>query len=496
MAVGGVGARSLLLSKSLVAMRTQLGDLQRQLATGKKADTYAGIGLDRGLTVGLRSHLSAMKSYGDTITNVNVRLDIGQSILSRIADLGREIKAGTAPSSISSPQVMQQLAVSSLGEIVGLLNTQSGDRYLFSGLAADQPPAETLEHILDGDGTRAGLRQLVSERNQADLGSGLGRLAVSAPGPTSVQLAEEAPPTVFGFKLTAINSTLTGSSVVGPAGVPPAMSVDVGLTNPNAGEKVKFTFALPDGSSETLTLTATTSTTPAADEFIIAATPALTAANLQATLTASLGTLADTALSAASAIAASREFFDIDAANPPQRVAGPPFNTATALTNGTPTNTVSWYTGEAGATSARSTAIAKVDQSISVSYGLRANEEGIRWQVEHIAALAAIGFSAGDPDTPGRSAAINDRIRPALDVPPGTQSVEDIQTDLAGVQTILQAAKERHQQANATLSDLLQKVEGVSNEEVAAQILALQTTLQASLQTTAILYQTSILKYL
>src|SRR6187549_3633667 len=147
MAVGGVGARSLLLSNSLVAMRTQLGDLQRQLATGKKADTYAGIGLDRGLTVGLRSHLSAMKSYGDTITNVNVRLDIGQSILSRIADLGREIKAGTAPSSISSPQVMQQLAVSSLGEIVGLLNTQSGDRYLFSGLAADQPPAETLEHI-------------------------------------------------------------------------------------------------------------------------------------------------------------------------------------------------------------------------------------------------------------------------------------------------------------------------------------------------------------
>jgi flagellar hook-associated protein 3 FlgL len=55
---------------------------------------------------------------------------------------------------------------------------------------------------------------------------------------------------------------------------------------------------------------------------------------------------------------------------------------------------------------------------------------------------------------------------------------------------------ERHQQANATLSDLLQKVEGVSNEEVGAQILALQTTLQASLQTTAILYQTSILKYL
>ena len=42
MAVGNVGARSLLLTKSLVSMRSQLGDLQRQLATGKRADTYAG----------------------------------------------------------------------------------------------------------------------------------------------------------------------------------------------------------------------------------------------------------------------------------------------------------------------------------------------------------------------------------------------------------------------------------------------------------------------
>ena len=34
----------------------------------------------------------------------------------------------------------------------------------------------------------------------------------------------------------------------------------------------------------------------------------------------------------------------IDAANPPQRVDGPPFDTATALVDGTAGNTVSWYT--------------------------------------------------------------------------------------------------------------------------------------------------------
>lgn len=497
MGVGNVGARSLLLTKSLVSMRTQLGDLQRQLATGKKSDTYAGIGLDRGLTVGLRSRLSAMKSYGESITNVGVRLELAQSTLSRVAELGREIKAAAAPVNSAGPEIMQRQAVSSLGEIFGILNTQAGDRYLFSGLASDTPSAETLDHILEGDGARAGLKQIVSERNQADIGaSGLGRLVVSQPTVTSVQTAEEAPPTVFGFKLDAITSTLTGSTVTGPAGAPPAMSVDLGLVNPNAGESVKFTFTLPDGSSETLTLTATASATPAAGEFTIAPTSDVTATNLQNALSTALGTLADTALAAASAIKASSDFFDIDAANPPQRVAGPPFNTATATVNGTTANTVTWYTGEAGATSARSTATAKVDQDIGISYGLRANEEGIRWQVQQIAALAAISMPDTDPNTSARNAALNDRIRANLDTPPGTQSIEAIQAELAGAQTTLEAAKDRHQQTNATLSDLLQSVEGISNEEVAAKILAMQTTLQASLQTTAILYQTNILKYL
>src|SRR5688572_8153513 len=95
MSVGGVGVRSSLMVRSLVNMRAQLGDLQRQLATGKKSDDYAGLGLERGLSVGLRAHLANIGGYGDTITNVNVRLNLAQSSLSRIADIGREIKTVT-----------------------------------------------------------------------------------------------------------------------------------------------------------------------------------------------------------------------------------------------------------------------------------------------------------------------------------------------------------------------------------------------------------------
>jgi flagellin-like hook-associated protein FlgL len=418
-----------------------------------------------------------------------------------LSEIGRDTKSGLLQATFdidgSGQTSTQKTAVSELSEMLGLLNTQVGDRYLFSGLATDKPAVETVEHILDGDGTRAGLKQIIAERKQADLGAdGLGRLVLAAPTAESVSLAEDVAGSPFGLKLGAVTSTLTNAVVAGPAGSPPAVSVDFTAGNPNDGETIQFRFTLPDGSSESITLTATTSTTPAANEFTIGATPADTAANMQAALTASIDKLASTSLSAASAVAASNDFFNIDAANPPLRVAGPPFDTATAQVAGTPADTVSWYIGEAGATPARSTAVARVDQSITVSYGMRANEEGIRWIVQQVATLAAVTYSQSDPDAKAANSALNQRLIGALAVPDGIQSIENIEADLAGAQANIASSKERHQQAIGTLSNFLEQIEGVPTEEVAAQILALQTRLEASLQTTAMLYQTSLVNYL
>ena len=156
--------------------------------------------------------------------------------------------------------------------MLGLLNTQAGDRYLFSGRAIDQPAVETLDHIMNGDGARAGLKQIIAERKQADLGAnGLGRLMVGTPTTTSVALAEDAG-SPFGFKLAGVNSTLGQRDGHRPDRRPPAVSVDLRGV-PNDGETIKFRFTLPDGTSENLTLTATTSAPPGADQFTIGATP-------------------------------------------------------------------------------------------------------------------------------------------------------------------------------------------------------------------------------
>jgi len=496
MFVGSIGSNPNAMVQALIDMRAQFDDLSRQLSTGQKSATYAGLDAGSGLSVALNAQLSAIGGYDNSIDMASTRIDLAQNVLGAMATIGSSTQSTLAgAASGSNANTVQLTAQSSLQQLLGLLNTQAGNRYLFSGLATDQPSVESYDHILNGDGARAGLTQIIDERSQADLGAdGLGRLVISQPTSTSVSVAEDAV-SPFGFKLGSVNSNLSNATVSGPSGSPASLSVDF-TGQPSDGDTLTVSFNLPDGTSADLTLTATTQSPPGANQFTIGATPAATAANLQSTLTSAIGNLAGSSLKAASAVTASNEFFSADANNPPQRVAGPPFDSATSLTAGTSANTVIWYTGEAGSTSARSTATACIDPSLVVSYGTRANEDGIRSLVQNVATLAAVTVSSSDPNAANFSAALNQRLASNLNGSAGTQTVADIETELAGAQSSMQAMKSNHQQTTATLNAMLQQITGVSNEEVGAQLLALQTRMQASMQTTSIMYQMSLVNYI
>ena len=502
MSISGVGSASALMVQGIVDLRARLDDLQRQIGTGKKADTYAGLGLDRGMAVGLRARLAAVGSYGDTVDTVKVRLDISQTALTSIDTIARDIKSSTQQSAYdldsTGQSTAQRNANYSFDDLLGLLNTKVGDRYMFAGRNADQPAVETRDHIFNGDGAKAGLKTLIAQRNMADLGAGgLGRLQFpGAVGPV-LSFNEDVAGSPFGFKLSTVTSGLTNAAVTGPGGgPPPAISVDFTSGNPNPGETISFKLNLPDGSSETITLTARATVGSNPNEFAIGATPDDTAANVNNVLSAAVGKAARTALSAASAIAASNDFFNIDTANPPRRVAGPPYDSATALVAGTPADTVIWYTGEAGSDPARSTMVARIDESLTVAYGLRANEEGIRSAVQNVAVFAATTFSASNPEDQDKFLAMNSRLTLRLSDVPGKQDVPDIIADILTVQATLQSTKERHVQNGSVLNTLLEQIEGAPLEEVAAKVLALNTRLQATMQTTALLQQTSLVNYL
>jgi flagellin-like hook-associated protein FlgL len=499
MTVSYIGSISSPMLQSILGMRSQLDDLQRQLGSGVKSTTYAGLGTSRGIALSLHAQQSALSSYDSNIQIVGVRLAAAQQILTGADSVVNTVKQAANSGQFQIDQTGQtqdqKTAYAQLDQLLSSLNTQVGNRYLFSGTATDQPAVTDTNTIVNGDGIRAGLKQIISERNQADLGAdGLGRLTLTNPTTTSVAVSEDAV-SPFGLKIGAVNSTLSNATVTGPSAPPASVGIDFSA-NPNAGEQITIGFTLPDGTTQNLTMTATATSPAGRNQFLIGATPAETATNLKNALTASVAQIGATSLTAASAVKASNDFFNTDSTHPPQRIDGPPFDTATALKDGTATDTVTWYLGEAGSAPARSTATAEIDPTLSISYGLRANEDGLRNAIQSIAVFAATSFSTGDPNAQDAYSALTTRVTQALNGGPGQQKISDIETDLARAQTASKSAQSRHQQTSNMLTDMLHNIEGVSQDEVGVQILSLQTSLQASLQTTAMLSQLSLVNFL
>src|SRR5712675_2181808 len=590
MSVSGVGTTASFMTQSLIDLRRQLDDLQRQISTGEKVVSYSGISPQSQLLIGLNSQLNAVSGFQNSNNIVGTRLTIAQTALTQFDSTAQSVGDSARLSSYkpgANGQTVDQLnAGSQLGQLLTLLNTQADNGYIFSGTALNQPATATPDLILNGTATQAGLKQVISERNQADIGaSGLGRLlipatsispariigsgatlapdavatmagtqdisalssaggtlvingtsitinpgdsaaaiqnrinlqsgttkvsasinatnqlvltsadadtavaigggtsaglltdlgltattanptnlltqglagqtltitvganpaltinfgvgqvstlaglatalgglaggttsvdtgtgnisvaaanttdniviggtaapgtfglpAIAIPTPgTRVSLSEDVAGSPFGFKLASVGGNLTGAKLIGPIGTPPGISVDLSV-NPNPGDALNLTFNLPDGTTQQLTMTATTASPPGIDSFTIGATPAATAANLQA----------------------AHDFFDVGPTQAAQRVAGPPFATATALVNATSANTVSWYTGAMSA-NPRTSVTARIDFSAAVSYGIQANEQGIRSVIENVAVFAAANFQISNPNSTAAYAAL------------------------------------------------------------------------------------------
>ncbi|MGZ5871537.1 MAG: flagellar protein [Bradyrhizobium sp.] len=622
MAINGIiGPGGSLFGQAVQNLNTQLTDLSTQLATGKKSTTYSGFGVGEGFAIAARSQLTGISAFTDTITNVNTVINTANTALQSLSRITGQVQseAGTGPQTINSSgqTIGQQNSLAELSAIVGILNTQVGDRFIFSGSAINTPSVASVDTILNGNGTQAGLKQVIAERAQADGTTGLGRLVITQPTPTSVSVAEDVAGSTFGLKLSSVSSSLTGVTVTGPSGSPAGVSISLGATNPNPGDQVSLTFNLPDGTTASIQLTASSATPPPTGSFVIGATPTATAANLNAALNASIGTLANTTLVAASAVAAGHNFFDpagtaagsvvnnkavapapitgattlsgaantdslstnfaagdtitvngtpitfvasgatgnqlnvtdsvqtllskidsitgtstpstisggvitlhtdnaaslsvtssnvpalaalgfgptVSATLPPLRVSGSPLSTATSLVNGS-ANTVSWYTGNSGTGSARASSTARIDSSISVQYGAQANEQAIRTQLEGVAVFAALAESPTGANSAAQVSALSERTATNLTPQPGQQSIADIQTDFSVAQGIMKEASARQSQTQTLLENLVDQTETASTQQVASEILALQTTLQASYQTTAMLAGLTLTKFL
>lgn len=269
--INGAGIFTHSYGRALSNMRSQFDDLNLQLATGLKSQTYGGLGLDRSLSLTLRGKLSDLDSYKTNIEQVSLRTNMMMTSLTGLTDVANQTRGDLDPNNWlivdGKRTIAQQSALSRLDTAIEALNVNIGGVYLFGGREVSARPVASASEILDGTVTQAGLRTVITERRAADLGSdGRGRLTQATAVGDLVTLGESASPNAFGFKLGAVStSNSTAFTVASAAGVPPQVQVQVS-GDPKPGDVVRFEMTLPDGSKEEIKLIA--SNNPPAPEFV------------------------------------------------------------------------------------------------------------------------------------------------------------------------------------------------------------------------------------
>jgi flagellar hook-associated protein 3 FlgL len=483
----------------LVQLKKDAEDVGRQLSTGLRSDTYSGLGSGLGASLDLNGRLSLLDGYQSIIGDVALRAKLMDQSLQSLSDsvkaTARDIPAGFTPTADGRTD-RQHAAEQALGSALDLLNQQVNGRYLFSGRSADIKPIQvSLDTLINGDGARAGLKQLIVERSAADLGTdGMGRLTLT-PGSGSVSLAESAGAGPFGLKFASVGGSLGGATVSGPPATPGAMAVDFTTGLPAAGDTITIKFALPDGTTASVAMTARASASDPmnASDFVIGTDAATTATNFANALQGAVQRVAGGALAAASSVATATDFFSASNANPPQRVSGSP---GSALVAGTAANTVIWYSGD-DTSAPRDAAAARVDDSETVKLGAQANEAGI---VRALASLGAFAVSvmSGSADVKAdRYQELSSRFQSSgATTEDGTASIQSIQMDIGMASAQAAAAGDRHKATKSILSGALGDIQNTSTEEAATQLLSIQTTLQASYQATALIAKLKLTDYL
>ena len=479
---------------------SQMEDLTVQLGSGKRARTYGGLGSDVSKSLKLNNQLTKINGYQSTIEQAQLQVSMVDLVLERIADIGSEVSGSATATEYditdSNQTVAQMTSKTLVSEILGLLDTEVDGDHIFSGTATDTSPTLNYDQIVYGYDGNDGLLTVTDERIRADAGAdGMGRLATSVVG-SVVTLDEEAAD--FGYKMDTVSSNLSNVAVAGPAGSPPSLSITV-ADKPLANESISFNFTLPDGSSEVITLAATNGATEPGDGyFSLIGTTDNIAAAIEEELAQQIKNNVAVEGEAASRIQAALDLYVTSHDGEPMRVVGSPPETATVLDTATAAgkSTVNWYVGENGAGRARDTATALIDKGLNISYGARANEDGIAKQLAYMTAYTLPTYDGDSESDQARYAAFADAISGGLSGGNQGDEVTTIQMEFGVASKIIAEADDRHQTTSSMLEIARDSIVGIDEDAVAAKIMTLQTTIEASYQATSMLYQLSLTKYI
>lgn len=282
-----------------------------------------------------------------------------------------------------------------------------------------------------------------SGQSPAIAADGLGRLEIGSNGATAT-LSEKQPfSAAHGFQISGISAS-TANIATGYTAADPSAATAQFTAQPAAGETVNITLTEPSGTTRTVALTAVVGKA-APGQFTIGGDVNATAANFSKALT---GVVTDVAIAAEG--------------NPRQSVTS------------------------------------QVDEATRVSYGMQANETGFLALMRTMASMSVETYPNSDPTAKGRFDAMAERQQSALSEGHNSErgSVEIVTMELGVARAALNNTATRHTNYKTQLENLLSDVETVSKEDVAMEIMALQTRLQASYQATSMVSKLSLVNFM
>lgn len=132
------------LRQQVMRMQTEITKAQRELATGKVADTGLALGARSGISYSISRDIARLESLLDSNGLARERLAVTQQGLQHIGELAQEMLA-TLTGAVSNPEhtaVIRAAAENAMAAMTSVLNTSLNGEYLFAGINTDVRPFE------------------------------------------------------------------------------------------------------------------------------------------------------------------------------------------------------------------------------------------------------------------------------------------------------------------------------------------------------------------
>lgn len=131
------------LVENSTTVRNQVAQVQEQVASGRVSDTYSGLGNQARTSLDLGPQIQHYATWQSNIDAAQGRLGVTQSALTSINTIASNFFAQVNSVDISNPTSvagLAQNAKSALQQVADLVNSKSGDSYVFSGTDSANAP--------------------------------------------------------------------------------------------------------------------------------------------------------------------------------------------------------------------------------------------------------------------------------------------------------------------------------------------------------------------